>query len=94
MGLKIAAVKAIFEESLFQALNVINLENVSVRKNFFSFCCLGKSLVFQLLSFVFDSRRGSTETFILVVSPLYMRAQTNNLWPPAAIGKKLRIMKM
>ena len=26
------AVEAVFEESLFQALNVINLENVSVRK--------------------------------------------------------------
>lgn len=27
-----AAVEAVFEESLFQALNVINLVNVSVRK--------------------------------------------------------------
>ena len=27
-----AAVEAVFEESLFQASNVINLENVSVRK--------------------------------------------------------------
>ena len=27
-----AAVEAVFEESLFQTLNVINLENVSVRK--------------------------------------------------------------
>ena len=27
-----AAVEAVFEESLFQALNVVNLENTSVRK--------------------------------------------------------------
>ena len=32
MGLKMAAVEAVFEESLFQALNVINLTNVSVSK--------------------------------------------------------------
>ena len=32
MGLKMAAVEALCEESLFQASNVINLENVSVRK--------------------------------------------------------------
>ena len=32
MGLKMAAVEVVFEESLFQALNVINLTNVSVSK--------------------------------------------------------------
>ena len=30
--LKMAALESVFEESLFQASNVINLENVSVRK--------------------------------------------------------------
>ena len=49
---------------MFQALNVINLENVSVSRstvilkkdaNFFT--CFGK-----LLPFVFDSRHGSTES--------------------------------
>ena len=32
MGLKMVALESVFEESLFQASNVINLENVSVRK--------------------------------------------------------------
>ena len=36
--------------------------------NFFT--CFGKLLIFQLLPFVFDSRHGSTDLFILVVSPL------------------------
>ena len=78
-----AAIEAGVEESLFQALNGINLENVSVSveqkevirniavlgkdTNFFT--CFGKSLIFQLLPFVFDSRHGSTESFIFVVSP-------------------------
>ena len=38
--------------------------------NFF-FTCFGKSLIFQFLPFaVFDSRHGSTDSFILVVLPL------------------------
>ena len=76
-----AGAEAVFEESLFQALNVINLENVSERgdkehcgfeecRNFFFLTCFGKSLTFQLFAFVFDSRHGSTDSFILVVSPL------------------------
>ena len=58
--------------SMFQALNVINLENVFVSRstvvlkkdaNFFT--CFGK-----LLPFVFYFRHGSTDSFILAVSPL------------------------
>ena len=38
------------------------------------FTCFGKSFIFQLLPFVFDSRNGSTESFILVAPPLNARS--------------------
>ena len=77
---------------MFQALNVINLENVFVNRstvvlkkdaNFFT--CFDK-----LLPFFFNSRHGSTESFILVVSPLLMRDQTNDLWPSAGNCWKIK----
>ena len=92
-----AAVEAAFEDSLGQALGGINLENVSLRdeqkeaiKNIVvskrdSLIILptgfGKSLIFQLLPFVFDSWLGASESFILVVSPLnaLIRDQTVKL---------------
>ena len=92
-----AAVEPGFEDSLSQALGGINLENVSLRvqqkeaiKNIVvskkdSLIILptgfGKSLIFQLLPFVFDSWLGASKSFILVVSPLnaLMRDQTVKL---------------
>ena len=64
------------------------MENVSVRveqkevirnivvlkKDTNIFTCFGKSLIFQLLPFVFDYWHESTESFILVVSPLNARS--------------------
>ena len=62
-----AAVEAVFEESLCQALILPT--------------GFGKSLIFQLLPFVFDSWLAASESFILVVSPLnaLMRDQTVKL---------------
>ena len=92
-----AAVEAGYEESLCQALSGINLESVSLRveqkeaiRNIVVLkkdtliilpTGFGKSLIFQLLPFVFDSWLGASESFILVVSPLnaLMRDQTVKL---------------
>ena len=47
------------------------IKNTAVlKKDAHFFTCFGKSLIFLLLPFVFDSRHGSTELFILVVLPL------------------------
>ena len=92
-----AAVEAGFEESLCKALSDINLENVSLRfeqkeaiRNIVVLkkdtviilpTGFGKSLIYQLLPFVFDSWLEASESFILVVSPLnaLMRDQTVKL---------------
>jgi len=79
-------VKAGFEESLCQALRGLNMANVSLRVQqketirniaflrkdtlIILLTGFGKSLIFQLLSFVFDSWLGAKKSFILVVSPL------------------------
>ena len=47
---------------------------VVLKKDANIFTCFGKSLIFQLLPFVFDSRHGSTESFTWVVSPLNARS--------------------
>lgn len=66
-----------------QALNGINLENVSVsveqkevirnivvlKKDTYFFTCFGKSFIFQLLPFVFVSRHGSSECLFWLFRP-------------------------
>ena len=92
-----AAAEAGFEESLCEALSGINLETVSLRvkqKEAIRNIVLlkkdtliilptgfGKSLIYQLLPFVFDSWLGASKSFVLVVSPLnaLMRDQTVKL---------------
>ena len=91
------AIEAGLEESLSWFLRGLNLENVSLRvqqkeamRNIVVLrkdtliilpTGFGKSLIFQLLPFVFDSSLGATKYFILVVSPLnaLMRDQTVKL---------------
>ena len=92
-----AVVEAGFEESLCRALRGLNMENVSLRvqqkeaiRNIVFLrkdtliilpTGFGKSLIFQLLPFVFDSWLGAKKSFIFVVSPLnaLMRDQTVKL---------------
>ena len=92
-----AVVEAGFEESLCRPLRGLNMENVSLhvqqkeairnivflRKDTLIILPtgFGKSLIFQLLPFVFDSWLGAKKSFILVVSPLnaLMRDQTVKL---------------
>lgn len=92
-----AGVETGFEESLSRALKSVSLEHFSLRQQqkeairniVFSRkdtliilpTGFGKSLIFQLLPFVFDSWLGATKSFILVVSPLnaLMRDQTVKL---------------
>lgn len=92
-----AVVEAGFEESLCWVLRGLNMENVSLRvqqkeaiRNIVFLrkdtliilpTGFGKSLIFQLLPFVFDSWLGAKKSFILVVSPLnaLMRDQTVKL---------------
>ena len=96
-----AAAEAVFEESLFQALKCYQFgecfrpkelirSTVVLKREANFFTRIGKSLIFQLLPFVFDSRHGSTDSFILVVSPLKMRDQINNLWPPGSNCWKIK----
>ena len=54
------------------------------RRKFFT--CFGKSLIFQLLPFVFDSRHGSTESFIWLLR-LKMRRSIIHGHPKAIVGK-------
>ena len=65
-------------------------EHCGFNERSYFFTRIGKSLIFQLLPFVFNSRHGSTDSFILVVSPLKMRDQINNYGHPEAIAGKLR----
>ena len=92
-----AVVEERFEESLSRALKGLNLEKFSLRaqqqeaiknivflkKDTLMVLPTGfeKSLIYQLLPFVFDSWYGVTNSFILVVSPLnaLMRDQTVKL---------------
>ena len=56
------------------------------RRKFFT--CFGKSLIFQLLLFVFDSRHGSTESFIWL---LRLKMRRSIIYGhPKAIVRKLR----
>ena len=92
-----AAAEAGFKESLCEALSGINLETVSLRvkqKEAIRNIVLlekdtliilptgfGKSLIYQLLPFVFDSWLGASKSFVLVISPLnaLMQDQTVKL---------------
>ena len=51
------------------------IRNIAVlKKDTIFFTCFGKSMIFQLFTFVFLPRHGSTESFILVLSPLNARS--------------------
>ena len=73
----VGSIRGVFASSLecyqfgecFRLKEVIR-STVVLKKEAIFFTCFGKSLIFQLLPFVFDSRHGSTDSFILVVSPL------------------------